>query len=251
MSTTLSLVATLKAELKAAGVTYADLVVPLGMSESSIKRSFAKGDMPLSRIDEVLRVLKMDFSELARKVVDVTAPRRELTLEQEQAVVADKRLLLLALSCLSHWTFEQFFATYRYSEAECVGYLTTLDRLGFIELKPNNRYRLLVDKTFRWRPNGPVMSFFRHHVADDFFDGGFDGEGETMMLVHGRVAPARAADFVERLQRVGQDFAQQHIADQRLPNDQREAFAMVIGMRNWWFSAFKDLRREREVAIEA
>ena len=49
------------------------------MSESSVKRVFAKGDMPLSRIDEMLRVLKMDFSELARKVADAQPLARELT----------------------------------------------------------------------------------------------------------------------------------------------------------------------------
>ena len=70
MSTTQDLVNALKVELRSAGVTYADLAEALGMSESSVKRVFAKGDMPLSRIDEMLRVLKMDFAELARKVAD-------------------------------------------------------------------------------------------------------------------------------------------------------------------------------------
>ena len=83
MSTTQDLVSALKAELKAVNITYADLATQLGMSESSIKRVFAKADMPLSRIDDVLRVLKMDFAELARKVADAQPLRRELTLEQE------------------------------------------------------------------------------------------------------------------------------------------------------------------------
>ena len=69
MSSTQDLITTLKAELRRAGITYAQLAVELGMAESSIKRVFAKGDMPLSRIDEVLAVLKMDFAELARQVV--------------------------------------------------------------------------------------------------------------------------------------------------------------------------------------
>jgi hypothetical protein len=49
------------------------------MAESSVKRIFAKGDMPLSRIDEVLAVLKMDFAELAARVVHAQPAVKELT----------------------------------------------------------------------------------------------------------------------------------------------------------------------------
>ena len=35
-------------------------------------------------------------------------------------MVADRKLLLLAICCLSQWTFEQIVATYTFSEAECV-----------------------------------------------------------------------------------------------------------------------------------
>ena len=243
MSTTHDLVTALKAELKAAGITYADLAEQLGMAESSIKRVFAKADMPLSRIDEVLRVLKMDFAELARKIADAQPLRRELTLEQETAVVADRKLMLLAICCVSQWTIEQMTSTYAITDAECVRYLLQLDKLGFIELRPLNRYRLKVAKGFRWRPNGPVMQYFRKHVADDYYSGGFDAEGETLMLVHGQISAAQAANFVERLQRVGQDFAQQHLADQRLAPEHKRPYTLVVGMRSWLFAAFRDLKR--------
>ena len=243
MSSTLDLVAALKAELRRAGVTYADLARELNLAESSVKRIFAKGDMPLSRIDEVLRVLKLDFTELAAQIVHAQPLRKELTLEQEKAVVADRKLLLVAICALSQWTFEEIVATYSLSEAEGVGYLVALDRLGIIELRPLNRYRLKVDKTFRWRAQGPVMRYFREHVVGDYFDGGFDGDGETLMLVHGQISKAQAGVFVERLQRLGQDFAQQHLADQKLPADRKQAYTLVVGMRSWLFAAFRDLKR--------
>ncbi len=244
MSTTHDLITALKVELKAAGLTYADLARELGMAESSIKRIFAKADMPLSRIDEVLRVLKMDFADLARKVADAQPLRRELTHEQESAVIADRKLLLVAICAFSQWTFEQMVATYTFTEAECVKYLVQLDRLGIIELRPLNRYRLKVAKGFRWRPHGPVMAYFREHVADDYFGGGFDGEGEMLMLVHGQIGKSLAASFVERLQRVGQDFAQQHLADQKLAPEQKRPYTLVVGMRSWLFAAFRDLKRD-------
>ena len=244
MSTTHDLVAALKAELKAAGLTYADLAQQLGMAESSIKRIFAKGDMPLSRIDEVLRVLKMDFADLARKIADAQPLRRELTHEQEAAVIADRKLLLMAICAFSQWTFEQIVATYTVTEAECVKYLVQLDKLGIIELRPLNRYRLKVAKGFRWRPHGPVMQYFREHVADDYFSGGFDGEGELLMMVHGQIGKSLAATFAERMQRIGQDFAQQHLADQKLAPEQKRPYTLVVGMRSWLFAAFRDLKRD-------
>jgi hypothetical protein len=243
MPSTRDLVHALKAELKAAGLTYAELGAQLGLAESSIKRMFSHGDMPLSRIDDVLRVIGLDFADLAARVVEAQPQRRELTVEQEQAVLADRLLLLVAICCLSQWTLEQVLATYALSEPEAVQRLAQLDRLGIIELKPHNRYRLRVSKTLRWRPDGPVMRYFREQVVGDFFAGDFGGDGEQLMLVHGQIGPGAAAAFNERLSRVVEDFAQQHRADQRLPAAQKRPYTLVIAMRSWWFSLFRDLRR--------
>ncbi len=243
MSSTQDLITVLKAELRRAGMTYADLAEGLGMAESSIKRMFAKGDMPLSRIDEILAVMKMDFSELAREVALASPPRRELTFEQERAVVADPKLLLCAICTQSQWTLEQIVDTYTLSKPQAVACLLALDKLGFIELRVNNRYRLKIDKTFRWRPDGPVMQYFRKYAVADYFEGGFDGPGELLMMVHGQVSAAQAALFNDRLQRLAQDFAQQHLADQKLSGAEKTAYTVVIGMRSWLFSAFRTMLR--------
>ena len=243
MSTTADLVAAIKKELKAADMTYADLARALGMAESSVKRMLAKGDMALSRIDAICRALKTDFADLARRVADAQPLLTELTQEQERAVVADKKLLLVAICVLSQWTLEQIVANYRLTEAECIKYLAQLDRIGIIELRPLNRYRLKLAKTFRWRPHGPVMDYFREHAVLDYFAGGFDGEAEALLLVHGSVARSIAPSFVERMQRLAQDFAQQHQADQRLADKDREGYTLVLAMRSWEFEAFSRLRR--------
>jgi transcriptional regulator with XRE-family HTH domain len=241
--TTAALITVLKQELKAAGMTYADLARALGMAESSVKRMLAKGEMPLSRLDAVCRALKLDFADLARQVADTQPLLAELREEQERAVIADKKLLLVAICVLSQWTLEQIVAAYRLTEAECIRHLAQLDRIGIIELRPLNRYRLKLAKTFRWRPHGPVMRFFREDAVLDYYGGGFDGPGEGLLLVHGSIARALAPSFVERLQRVAQDFAQQHLADQKLPEAAREGYTLLLAMRSWEFAAFTALRR--------
>ncbi len=243
MSTTVDLVQALKNELKTARMTYADLARALDMAESSVKRMLAKGDMPLTRVDAICRALKIDFAELARRVVEAQPLLKELTLEQEKAVVRDKKLLLLAICVLSQWTLEQITTAYRISEPECIGYLAQLDRIGIIELRPLNRYHLKLAKTFRWRPHGPVMDFFREHVVLDYYRGGFDGPAEGLLLVHGQISRSLAPTFLERLQRVAQDFAQQHQTDQKLSPKELEGYTLLLGMRNWEFELFTRLRR--------
>lgn len=243
MSTTRDLVKALKQALKDANMTYSDLALSMGMAESSVKRMLAKGDMSLSRIDEICVALKLDFTDLARRVIDAQPLLREMTQEQESVVVADKKLLLVAICVLSQWTLEQITKEYRLTEAECVKYLAQLDRVGIIELRALNRYRLKIAKTFRWRPHGPVMNYFREHALLDYYSGGFDGAGEGMVLVHGSVSKTLAPMFMERLQRVAQDFAQQHQTDQKLGVKDREGYTLVLAMRSWEFEAFGQLRR--------
>ena len=244
MSTTHDMIEILKAELKLAGLTYAALAKQLGIAESSVKRMFsAAGDMPLSRVDAICRVLKLDFADLSRSVAEREPLISELSLAQEQAVVADRQLLLVAICCLSRWSLDQIVATYRLSEPECIRALVRLDRLGVIDLRPDNRYHLKLAKGFRWRPHGPVMGFFRSEVIDDYFAGGFDGASELLMVVNGQIGCGRAEALRERLARVAHDFAQQHIADQKLPAGQRRPYTVVIGMRSWLMAAFRDLMR--------
>ena len=243
MSTTADLITQLKKELKAAQMTYADLAQELDMAESSVKRMLAKGDMPLSRVDAICRALKLDFADLARRVAEAQPMLAELTLEQETAVEADKKLLLAAICVLSQWSLEQITSYYRLTEAEGIKYLAQLDRIGLIELRPLNRYRLKLAKTFRWRPHGPVMDYFREHAVLDYFSGGFDGAGEGLLLVHGTVSRALAPSFQDRLQKVARDFAQQHQADQRLPSKEREGYTLLLAMRRWEFEVFAALRR--------
>ena len=243
MSTTADLVLALKKELKASQMTYADLASALGMSESSVKRMLSVGEMSLSRVDAICRALKLDFADLARRVADNQHLVAEMTQEQERAVVADKKLLLVAICVLSQWTMEQITSTYRLTEAQVVQCLAQLDRIGVIELRPLNRYRLRLSKAFRWRPHGPVMEYFRDHAMTDYFSGGFGGPGEGLSLVHGSISKSVASTFLDRMQSVAQDFAQQHLANQKLPRKDLQGYTLLLAMRSWEFEEFAAFRR--------
>ncbi len=62
----------------------------------------------------------------------------------------------------------------------------------------------------------------------------------TALLTTSCMSGRRAS---EALQRVAQDFAQQHQTDQRVPPTEREGYTLLLGMRRWEFEAFARLRR--------
>ena len=134
MSTTADLITLLKAELKASGITYAHLAQQLGMAESSVKRMFGSGgDMPVSRIDDICRVLRLDFADLARRVADTQPLMLELTLAQEKAVVADRTLLVVAVCVMSQVPAEEILATFMSTEFEGGRHTHRVEQLMQIE----------------------------------------------------------------------------------------------------------------------
>ena len=87
------------------------------------------------------------------------------------------------------------------------------------------------------------MEYFRDHAMGDYFAGGFGGPGEGLLLVHGSVSKSVASTFIERMQSVAQDFARQHLADQKLPKKDLQGYTLLLAMRSWEFEAFAAYRR--------
>lgn len=243
MAQTSGLVQALKRALKARGTTYAQVARSIGMSEASVKRMFSREDFTLRRFDEICRLAGVEIADLARAA---EARRREiarLTLEQEKEIVGNRKLLLVAVCALNHWTFEQILAQYELSEAELVRLLARLDRLAFIELQPGNRIRLLVSRTFSWLPDGPIQQFFKTQAQHEYFRSRFDGEGELLLFVNAMLARASAAGMIERLKRVANEFAELHNDDLALPLEQRFGHSLLVALRPWNMEAFRELER--------
>lgn len=233
----------LRAQLRAAGITYKALAERIGVSESSVKRMFGNKDMALSRLAEVCQATGIPLEAVLRGALETRPALDALSLPQEKSLVANPRLLLMAICCLGHWSLEQIVETYRLTEPECVKLLAELDRLGLIELKPLNRYLLRVSNAFRWLPDGPVQHFFREHVVGDYFAGRFDGAGETLMCLPARLSPASAQELSLRIEQLAAELARLHRHDRRLPADEREGYTLLLGFRSWELAAFTALRR--------
>ena len=241
----------LRTELRAVGMTYKVLAGRIGMSESSVKRMFGQHDMSLSRLALICKASGIAMEDVLRGAADITPHADTLTLVQEKSLVAHPRLLLVAICCLGHWSLEQVVETYALTQAECIGCLAELDRLGLIELKPLNRYSLRVSNAFHWLADGPVQQYFREHVVADYFSGHFDGAGETLMCIPARLSLSSAQELVQKIRQLAEELARLHQNDRRLAPQERDGFTLLLGFRSWEFAAFTALRRNPASALPA
>lgn len=233
---------TLKAHYRARGLNYRDVARTLKLSEATIKRIFSERNCSVNRLEQLCSVAQVEFSEVARGAPRESRLLSSLTEEQEQELVDDIRLMTVAICAMANWRFEDIVRVYDISEAQCIRLLTRLDRRGFLELLPGNRYRLLVARTFRWIADGPIMRWTKRH-AHEYFDHPFQGEGEMLRVVNVHVSAEARVALLSRLEQLASEYAGQHNADAWLPLSDRHALSLCLAVRQWEPEAIAQLRR--------
>lgn len=243
MTTAIDLLEALKRALKSAGYTYADVAKRLDLSEASVKRIFAKGDLSLSRLEAIAALVQMDLADLARLADEPGEPLTELTPDQEEALLANPKLLLVTYLALNQWPVRDIVHTFELTEVEVIGLLARLDRLGLLDLLPGNRVKLKTARNFRWRKDGPIQRFFEEQVRDEFMQSHFAGRDEALHFVGGLLSRASIQQVRRSLDKLAAEFDDLARADANLPVHDRESVAAVLGFRQWEFSLFTRLRR--------
>lgn len=245
MAQTKALVGALKQVLKSRSITYAEVARRLGMSEASVKRVFATQRFTLDRLDRICDALGIEITDLA-KIVEHEAERvTQLTLEQEREIVADPKLMLVAVHALNHWTLGEIVEHYTISKTECIRLLARLDRLRVIDLLPNNRIRLIVGRNFSWRPDGPFQRHFRNQLEANFFASRFDGRGEHLAFVSGMLSRNSNAVIQQHTRRLEAEFTELHNQDASLPLGERFGTSLLVAMRPWIPEVFRKMRRKQ------
>jgi transcriptional regulator with XRE-family HTH domain len=244
MAQTVKLIDMLKKALKAHGVTYADIARHLKLSEASVKRLFSQRSFSLRRFDEICQLMGLEISDLVRMLNEEAATQiSQLSLEQEQEVVADLELLLVAVCVLNRWAFEEIIDYFKLSEVDCIKHLTRLDKLRMIELLPNNRMKLLVSPRFKWRENGPIQQFFLEKLQSDFFSSRFDQSQEALIVLNGMLASSSFDVFQRSMVRLAKEFDELSGNDASLPLQEREGTTVVMAMRPWRYGLFNKYKK--------
>ena len=237
------LVQTLKKVLREHRVTYLDVAHALHLSEASVKRMFSHQDMSISRMDKTLKLVKLDFSDLVRIAENETVYVSQLTEEQEAELMSDTELLLVGIAIRNRLSVEQIVDTYQISLEKCRLLLRRIEKLGLIELRPDDKIKPLMSHRFSWIPNGHIERFFKQKTLAEFFDSSFDGPGETLAVAHGMLSRKSNQRIRELSERLVSEYYELYEQDAKLPHTQRFGATMIVAMRPLELSIFKSMRR--------
>ncbi len=233
---------TLRAYIKARGLTYKQLAEGLGVSEPTIKRIFASNDCSVERLAEICEFLQIDLTDVFKRIPKKRQLLYELTKKQEEELVTNKKLLMVAVCVMNLWTFEDMLRHLTLSSLECMSLLNRLADIGFIALLAKHRYRLLVAKDFAWIADGPIMRLVKR-FSDDFFNHTFEAPGEVLKIINVRVSLEVREELKRRLEQITEEYADQVVVDSHLPLTDRPPLSICIAVRSWVPEFLRDLMR--------
>lgn len=244
MNQTKTLIRNLKLLLKKDGKTYTDVAKVLNLSEASIKRRFSENNFSLSELGKILESIGMDIADLVDFTQQAQRKKTELTIEQEAQLVSDPRLLLITVLTLSYWSLNEIVRHYEISESDCISCLLRLDKLGLIELRANNKIRVLISSDFVWRNNGPIQNFFLKHIAAEFLSKKFDVNHNSLKCMNGMMSTEGIEKMTNAKKQLERQFHDLCLEAANLTIEEKFGTTFVSAMCDWQFSIFEPYRRK-------
>ncbi|KZN37973.1 hypothetical protein N480_14615 [Pseudoalteromonas luteoviolacea S2607] len=235
---------TIKQLLKQRKLTYKDVAVHLEQSEATIKRMFSNEQFSLNKLESICELLQLTLCDLFELSQAQQAQISQLTAQQEQELMDNPKLFLVAVCVRDGWLFEDIILHYQIEELECIRLLARLDKLNMIQLLPNNNYKLLIAQDFSWIPGGPLERYIEQQVLGKFLQGDFNQEDGYRFYLRGSYSDATISTIKRRLQQLTKEVAQLNEQDIKLPLNKRQGVGLLLAMRPWQLGQFKDMLRK-------
>jgi len=239
MTQTSALIDTLKKALKTHQLTYARVAKKLDMSEANIKRMFASKRFSLDRLEEICQLMQMELSDLFQLYEESRQRINQLTRQQEKELVANEKLLLIAVSVRNRLSFDDMITNYEISETECIQYLAKLDKLKIIDLLPNNRIKLRIDDGFSWLKNGPIEQFFEKQIQSQFLKSTFNGEHEKRKFLFALLGESSIQIIMNKINALSNEFSELHRQDASLHLEKKHNVGFMLALRPWELETFQ------------
>jgi len=167
-----SLKPVLKDLMKQKGLSYKELGLRIGISESGVKKLFQAEDCSLSRLERIARALELDLpslmiharGETPTQVVEIDAKRQAIL--QKNPLLNDVYWLVL----VEGLSPDEILERYKIPKASLYKCLRDLDRLKLIVWKPGDNVMAAPKGPFLVRSRGPLLREWLRRFSQSIID---------------------------------------------------------------------------------
>lgn len=229
------LIIQIKKLLKSQGLNYRDLAKKLKISESSVKRIFAKNTFTLDRLDEICEVLEVEFYDLA-KMIKSSEPeiQRSLSIEQEKILSRDEKLFVYFYLLATGHSPESIIKKFRFSENESVLLLLKLDKLKMIEYHSLKKVKLLFSRNIQWHKDGPLNQKYEQMIKQEFLQSKFSSDQEGLYFISGQLTEQDLKNLNHKIRKLVSEIIENSEMNEKNKNVTK--IWLLFAYRPWSFS---------------
>ena len=243
MRQTKVIINTLKILLKQNSVTYLDVAEALHLSEANIKQMFSTYRLSLERLERICDLIGLEVGDFMHEVARREPRLTGLSFDQEKLLVSNPHLLLVAVSVLNRLDANKIVETYTVSHKQCQQLLLRLEEFGLLKFRSDRTFKLLIDRTFKWIPDGPIQKYFRKSLQTEFFNSSFSQEDESLVLIPGVLSTQSRILLIQRMRKLAEEFELLDQEDAEHPQRARTGSAMILAIRPWQLNVFNEMLR--------
>ncbi len=222
----------LKKVLKAKGISYKELAKKLDLSEPSIKRIFSEEDFSLSRLEKICEAIGMNFFELMQAALSSTAiNRQELSVEQEEFLCRSSDNFTFFHLLLQGETVQSICKKHAITDVKKTKILLELEKAGLLELHTENKVKLLVSRSIRWIPDGPLKRKNGDRLRNQFFQSTFKEPDELLRMVSTRLSLATQVIIQRKTKQLIREIEEMCSLEDNTDDLPDKAFNILIAYR--------------------
>lgn len=148
--------ANVKKALKVKGMTYSELALKIGMTESGIKKLLSSKDCSINRLAQISDAMEISLKDLIESCAEMKVINHTYTVDQEEFFLKNEGYFYFFWELRNHqYDIEKLRTSYKLTDKSIQKYLLKLDSIGVIELHENNKIKPVIEKADRgnWEGN--------------------------------------------------------------------------------------------------
>lgn len=235
----------LQSEMQAKQMGLDQLANELDLTQAQVQAMFDSQDCSFSCMERMCQVLGLKFEELLSAIPKPAVMIQHLTQQQEVEVLSNKKMCAVVLCLLSYWGVEDILERVRLERSELLVIMRKLEGMGFLQMLPDDGFRLMLSKNFGWIPGGPMMRMVRRE-SENYFAYSFNKPTDLLCSFTAYVTPETHDKLRLQMLEIAKEYKKQTQLQAEIPVKEKIRVAACLATRDWVPSEVHKLLKTRE-----